>query len=133
MSKEDVEAIYRAYDALSRRDLHAVLELMHPEVKATSRMLEVEGAIYEGREGMRRLIEGIWSVFPDWQTEVLEARAVEDDLVLVAIRNRGRGVGSGVEVDMTAWQAVRFQGGQVIWMEPYETEAEALEAVGLSE
>ena len=133
MSQENVEIVRRAYEALGRRDLHAFLELMHPSVKATSRILEVEGAVYEGREGMRRLVEGIWSVFPDWQSEVMEAREVDDEVVLAAIRNVGRGVGSGVEVDMTAWQAVRFQDGQAIWIHPYATEAEALEAVGLSE
>jgi ketosteroid isomerase-like protein len=133
MSRENVDGLCRAYDALTRRDLHAFLELMHPEVKATSRILEVEGAVYEGHDGMRRLIEGIWSVFPDWHPEVLEARAVNDDLVLATIRNRGMGVASGVAVDMTAWQAVRFQDGQAILIEPYETETEALEAVRLRE
>ena len=128
-----MELVRRGYDALGRRDLRAFLEFIHPRVKATSRMLEVEGAVYEGHDGLRRLIEGIWSVFPDWQTEVLEAREVNDEVVLVAIRNTGTGVGSGVEVDMTAWQALRFHDGQAIWIHPYATEAEALEAVGLSE
>ncbi len=133
MSQENVDSVYRGYEALRRHDLHAFLELMHPEIKATSRLLEVEGAVYEGREGMRRLIEGVWSVLPDWQPEVLEARAIDDDVVLCAVPNTGRGVEPGVEVDMTAWQVIKFQDDQAISIHPYETEAEALDAVGLRE
>jgi ketosteroid isomerase-like protein len=133
MSRENVELVRRGYEALGRRDLQAFLEFIHPSVKATSQMLEVEGGVYEGRDGVRRLVEGIWSVFPDWRPEVLEAREVDDEVVLVAIRNMGTGVGSGVEVDMTAWQAVRFQDGQAIWIHPYATETEGLEALGLRE
>jgi ketosteroid isomerase-like protein len=133
MSQENVEMVRRAYQALTDHDLHTFLELMHPEVTATSRILEVEGAVYEGRDGMRRLIEGIWSVFPDWRSEVLEAREVHDDLVLATVRSVGRGVDSGIEVDMTAWQSLTFRDGKLISAQPYETEADALEAVGLRE
>jgi ketosteroid isomerase-like protein len=133
MSQENVDSVRGAYEALRRHDLHAFLQAIHPEVKATSRLLEVEGAVYEGREGMRRLIEGVWAVFPDWQPEVLEADGYEEDLVVCAIRNKGRGVGSGVEVDMRAWQVVRFRDGMAIEIHAHETQAEALEAVGLSE
>ena len=133
MSQENVDGVRRAYEALARRDLHAFLELVHPDVEATSRMLEVEGAVYRGRDGMRRLVEGIWSVFPDWHSEVIEARAVGEDAVLAKIRNRGKGTASGVEVDMTAWQIVTFDDGRARFIRPYETEAEALEAVGLLE
>ena len=133
MSRENVDLIYRAYDALTRHDIHAALELMHPEIEATSRILEVEGAVYKGHSGMRELIEGIWSVFPNWESKVLEAREVSDDVVLATVRNRGKGAASGVEIDMTAWQVVEFRDGKPILLRPYETEAEALEAVGLSE
>jgi ketosteroid isomerase-like protein len=133
MSRENVETVRRAYEALGRHDLHATLELMHPDVEATSRMLEIEGAVYRGREGMRRLVEGIWSVFPNWRTEVLEARSAGDDIVVVKVRNRGKGATSGIDVDMVAWQVVRFEDSLARWIHPHETEAEALEALGLSE
>jgi ketosteroid isomerase-like protein len=133
MSRENVELIYRAYDALTRRDVHAFLELMHPEIEATSRILEVEGAVYKCHSGMRELIEGIWSVFPNWRSEVLGVRAVSDDLVVATVRNQGKGAASGVEIDMTAWQVVKFRDGKPILLRPYETEAQALEAVGLRE
>ena len=132
MSQENVDGVHQAYDAIRRRDLHAFLDLMHPDVEATSRVLEVEGAVYRGRAGMRQFIEDIWSVFPDWHPEVAHARDC-GDAVVAEIRGTGRGVGSGIETGMTAFQVVKFRDGKAIWIHGYATEHEALEAVGLSE
>ena len=132
MSRENVDAVYRAYDAIRRRDLHDFLDLMHPEVEATSRIMEAEGTVYRGREGMRQFIEDIWSVFPDWRPEVASARGV-GDAVVAEIRATGRAVRSGVSLDIAAWQAVRFRSGQAVWISGYTTEEEALEAVGVRE
>lgn len=134
MSQGNVELVYRAYDAMRRRDLHAFLDFMDPEVEATFRVLAVEGGtVYRGREGMRRFAEELWSVFPDWHPEVEEAREVADDYVVAKVRGVGRGVGSGLEVGMTIWQVIRIRNGKAIWMHGYPTEREALEAVGLTE
>lgn len=133
MSQENVDAVYKAYDAMRRRDLHALLALMHPEVEATFRVMAVEGSVYRGHEGMRRFAEEVWSVFPDWHPEVDEARSVGADHVLARVRGTGRGVGSGLEVGMTVWQVVKVRDGKAIWVHGYPTEEEALEAVGLTE
>ncbi len=132
MSQQNIDALYRGYDAMRRRDLHAVLDIMHPELELTSRILEVEGVVYRGHEGMRRFAEEVWSVFPDWRPEVEEPRAV-GEAVVAKVRGAGRGVGSGIELDMTAWQVVDFRDGKVISMHGYPTQEEALEAVGLRE
>jgi len=129
---ENVDAIYRAYDAIRRRDLHAFLALIDPEVEATFRILALEGTVYRGHEGMRRFAEEVWSVFPDWHPEVDEAREV-GDAVVAKVRGIGKGTGSGIEVEMTVWQVVKYRAGKAIWMQSYPTEVEALEVVGLSE
>ena len=43
MSRENIERLHRGYDAFNRRDLDAFLALMDPEVKLTTRFMEVEG------------------------------------------------------------------------------------------
>jgi ketosteroid isomerase-like protein len=133
MSQENVEILYRGYEAMRSRDLHALLGVVHPEFEGTFRILEVEGVVYRGHEGMRRFAEEVWSVFPDWQPEVEDARVVGEETVVTKVRGAGRGVGSGAELDMTACQVVRFREGKVISMHGSPTEAEALEAVGLRE
>ena len=82
---------------------------------------------------MRRFAEEVWSVFPDWQPEVEDARVVGEETLVTKVRGAGRGVGSGAELDMTAWQVVRFREEKVIAIHGYPTEAEALEAAGVGD
>jgi len=132
MSQENIDTLNRGYDAMRRRDLHALLDVIHPEFEGKFRIMEVEGTVYRGHEGMRRFAEEVWSVFPDWYPEMNEARDA-GEVVVAKVRGAGRGVGSGIELDMTTWQVVKFRDGKVIGMQGYPTKAEALEAVGLRE
>ena len=132
MSQENVELIRRTYDALRRRDMEAVLEPLDLEVVATSRLASAEGIVYHGRDGVRRMIDEILSVFPDWAPEVISARDL-GDRVVAELRVVGQAVGSGITVGETAWQVIEFRDGKVVRLYGYGSEAEALEAVGLAE
>jgi ketosteroid isomerase-like protein len=55
------------------------------------------------------------------------------DTMLVALRVRGRGVGSEVPIEQRAWHVVRLRDGRIARVEAFLLEAEALEAAGLSE
>jgi ketosteroid isomerase-like protein len=129
MSRENVETVRRAYDALRRRDLHAVLDVLDPEVEATSRLADAEGTVYRGREGVRRMIDELLSVFPDWAPEVVDARDLGHSVV-AELRVVGRAVGSGITVGDTAWQVLEFRDGKVVQLHGYGSEAEALAAAG---
>jgi ketosteroid isomerase-like protein len=130
MSQENIDGVYRAYDAMRRRDLDGFLALMDPEVEGSVRILEVEGRIYRGHEGMRLWAEQVWSVFPDWRPEVEAARAV-GEAVIAKVHAAGRGLGSGIATGLTVWQVIRFREGKAIWFQSFETEAEAIEAAEL--
>ncbi len=132
MSKENVDAMKAAYEALGRHDLHAFLDYMHPEIEATSYVLQVEGDVYQGRDGMRKFIEDIWNVFPDWMPHV-ESTHDLGHAVVAEIHSAGRAVESGVPVEVVAWQTVEFRDGKAVKVRGYKSEAEALEAVGLQE
>jgi ketosteroid isomerase-like protein len=71
-----------------------------------------------------------------WEALVFEADHfidAGDDRVIVALRARGTGRGSGVEVEAAAAYVVTLQGGKVIRLELYQTLDKALEAAGLQE
>jgi ketosteroid isomerase-like protein len=55
------------------------------------------------------------------------------DKVFVAMRYRGRGRLSGVAVDQRVFEVHTFRDGHCVSKTDFETRAEALEAVGLSE
>jgi hypothetical protein len=65
--------------------------------------------------------------------EVVDLHAIGDDLTLATGILRGHGAGSDVPVEQMQWHVARWRDEKTVWMKIYDTEAEALEAVGLSE
>jgi ketosteroid isomerase-like protein len=124
-SVPESDRIEVAYDAWNRRDLNALLELTHPELEARSYIMDAEGAVYRGREGMRRFFEDLVSVFPDWRVEIVSTRAAGDAIV-VELRVSGKAAGSGLALSEIRWQVVRFRDGLILSLSGYATEAEAL-------
>ena len=55
------------------------------------------------------------------------------DRAFVALRFRGRGAGSGVEIDERGYWVYERRGGRLYRISEYSEPAEALEAAGLSE
>jgi ketosteroid isomerase-like protein len=133
MSQENVELLYRSYDALNRRDLDAYLALIDPEVEFTPRILQMEGGSYRGHKGIREWLRTLLDAFPDFSSEVLEVREPRRDILIVSIRVRGHGLEGGVPFAEVWWQAIKARDGKAIWVQNFGTEAEALDAVGLSE
>ena len=131
MSQENVELACRALDAFNRRDLDALLALADDEVEAVPLAAAMDGS-YHGHEGMRRWVENWLGAFPDWNIEVVEVRDL-GDVTVTAMRLRGHGSGSDIPLDQAVWQVVRWRRGKYVWWGNFRTEAEALEAVALSE
>ena len=133
MSEENVDQARRGYDAFNRRDLDAFLALVDPEVEFTTRFAQMEGGSqYRGHDGVREWWEDLLAIFPDFSVEVLEVRDL-GDLAVAILRVRGHGVDRDVPFEETLWGAAEFRQGKVVWWQTCRTEAEALEAAGLSE
>ena len=131
MSQENVQAALEAFDAFNRRDLDAMLALMDADVEAVSRLAAIEGG-YHGHDGIRRWWGTLLEAFPDFTMEVIEVRDL-GNLTLAELRTRGHGAGSDMPVEQTLWHASETRDGKSVWWRIFRTEAEALEAVGLSE
>jgi len=131
MSQENVELLYQGFDAWRRRDLDVVLASSHPDVEIAP-VMGPASTTYRGHEGMRRFWDDIFSTFPDFSPELLEARDL-GDFVLGTVRIRGQGTGSHVPSEQTVWYATEWRDGKLLWYRAYESESEALEAVGVRE
>ena len=122
-----------AYDAFNRRDFDALWPVLHPdfEVDLTSSM-GFDRSRYYGREGIERFFGTYWEAFESISVEVEDCIQGEAGIVAV-IRARGRGYGSGAEVDARGPHVWVFREGLAIRMALHEHMADALEAAGLSE
>src|SRR5437764_12430731 len=102
MSRENVELVRRAYEALRRDDIEGCLGDVHPEVEWHSLVLEMEG-VRHGHDAVREWWRSLLAVFPDWRPSIEEIRDL-GDWVLVHARQIGSGTRSGVGVDADFWQ-----------------------------
>ena len=133
MSRGNVERAYQATDAFNRRDLDALLALIDPEVEFTPFEVAIEGGEpFRGHDGIRTWCDETFAVFPDLTMRIDEVRDLVD-VALVHGRLVGEGAGSGAQFERALWMAQLWRDGQVAWWSARETEAEALEAVGLAE
>jgi ketosteroid isomerase-like protein len=133
MSRDNVELHHRVIDAFTRRDLGAYLALMDPEVEFTPYEVWVQGGEpYRGHAGVRSWWEESFAVFPDLRAEVHEVRDF-GDRTFASGRIYGQGAGSGASIERAMWLANEWRTQKVVWWSAFGSEAEALEAAGLSD
>jgi hypothetical protein len=73
-----------------------------------------------------------FDVWPDVTAQPVEVRDL-GDLTVAALHFRGHAAGSDIPLDETSWHVNRWRRGKCVWWRSFETRAEALEAVGLSD
>ena len=131
MSQANVELAYRVYEAVNRRDLDALLDLMDGEVEFMSILVGVEGG-YRGHAGVRRWWGSIFEFVPDYAVKVDGVRDL-GDVTLATLRPHGHGSTSGALVEQRLSQVIHWHNAKAVRLESFRSEAEALKAVGLAE
>ena len=133
MSQANVELVRAAFEKFlqGRSDFGA--ELLDPEVVWDSSQLPALdiGAMYRGPEGVRQF----WREWlAAWETVQFEYELIDaGDQVVALIDQRMRGRSAGVEVAFGRYAHVyTFRDGLIVHWKGYMSQAEALEAVGLS-
>src|ERR1700716_3351805 len=114
MSQENVEIVREVMDLLDRKDPR-VLDLFAPTVEIDMSRRTFNPDIYRGHDGLRRLsreVRDVWEVFAITPERFIDAG---DRVVVVEIR-RGRGQGSGVDVEDRSAVIWTIREGQVIRM-----------------
>jgi ketosteroid isomerase-like protein len=112
----------------------AALELLHEyAVLDISRLGPPEGGIAFGHEAITTMVLRYIATFEHYDYEVSKLADLGGGTVLTVIAERGRGKGSGVSVERSYASLYNLIGGKVVRMTHFPTEAEALEAAGLSE
>jgi ketosteroid isomerase-like protein len=119
-----LQVVEALIDAWNRRDLDAALKLMHPQCEG--RAIESTEPAH-GHAGVAAAFRSWFEAFEEFAIEA-EDFSSQGDRVLVAMRQRARGRGSGVEVEERLHQLFTLRDGKVIRFEEYSDEADALKA-----
>jgi len=130
MSQENVEVVRRAfaYEVYGRGDRAEAEAIFDPYV-----------VMKPTEEGPSYGLDAVRDNFEHWREawDELEVRVEEvidaGDRVLLTAHHRGRGQGSGVEVDTRFYEVYMLRDGKVVRVDEFSERAEALEAAGLRE
>jgi ketosteroid isomerase-like protein len=123
------ELLLAGYDAWNRDDCDAWLALLTPDVViSTSGVFPDLSAEYCGHGEATRF----WrQMHTPWEVFRVDVEHIEDDEehAFAAIRFRGKGVDSGIEVDMRFGMGIRVRDGLATHMVNRRTAEEAREAL----
>jgi ketosteroid isomerase-like protein len=117
-----------AYEALNRGDVEGALEPLADDAEWMEHSDLPEAGCYRGIDSIRTLLEGFLESWDDLHQEVETARA-SDDRVLVQLRFRGTGRGSGVEVETRYAHLWTLRGEKGVRVDAYYDPAAAEEAL----
>jgi ketosteroid isomerase-like protein len=131
MSQENVEIVRRSLETWSGGDIEGLIETMDPEVRFDLSERVFNPGVYEGHDGFRRFVQEVDEVWEDFRIEPLEFIDAGEDKVVVSYLVRGRGKGSGVDVELPSTSVYTLRDGKLIEARMYRDHEKALEAAGL--
>lgn len=130
MSRANVAAAKRIYEARNRGDVEAVLAECHPEVTWHPHLATLGGNPIRGHDGVREYMASLqedWVGFRHEPEEFIDA----GDKVVALLHTYARGRGSGVDVEVPVAHVLTFEGGKCTGYVSYHDRAEALKIAGL--
>lgn len=108
-----------------------LVDLLDPSVRLDLSERVFNPAVYEGHEGLRRWRAEVSDVWDSYRAEPVEFFEGED-VVVVLTRERGRGAGSGAQVDRLTTFVFRLTDGRVTEIRLYGNRDQAFAAAGLA-
>jgi ketosteroid isomerase-like protein len=124
MSQENVEIVLRFLSV----DVDAAMPYADPGIVWNP----IEELPTQGHDAVRSSLAH-WKA--EWDDYKVMPEEVVDmgDSVLVTVHLRGRGRGSGIEIDARFYDVYTLRDGKIVRMDQFTERAEALEAVGSAE
>jgi ketosteroid isomerase-like protein len=92
------EIVRRAHEALNTGDVEALVALCDEDFRLDMSDRVLNPSVYEGHDGIRAFYAEVLDVWESFTWEPIELHEV-DDLVVAVLHSRGKGRGSGVELD----------------------------------
>jgi ketosteroid isomerase-like protein len=126
--EEDVERLRRGYAAFNEGGLEAILDWLAPEIEVSDRQSVPDRTTHVGLVGIVALFESNLEVFDQMNFEPEEFIDVGEQ-ILVVLRQRVRGRGSGVEVEGRVAHLWTMRDGTPVNLKIFGDKKKALEAL----
>jgi ketosteroid isomerase-like protein len=132
VSQENVEIVRRMIRAFEDRDAEALVECCSPKCEFLLPRNLLEGGSYRGHEGVGRMLADAYATWEAFRIDVQDVRTT-GNCVVVLSHTTNVGKGSAPAITYRYAYLARMLDGKIVYFRPYQSHAEALEAVGLSE
>jgi ketosteroid isomerase-like protein len=130
MSEDNVEVVRRLFELYASGGMEPTLEVMDEDIVIVIPPdVSAEPDTYRGHEGVRRYFAGFEGMLEDVRYEAFEV-IPEGEHVLARARLAGRGVSSGLDVELQTVVVHTVSGGKVTHIRPYTDLEAAREALG---
>ena len=134
MSEENLEIVRKHIDAYRREDAQTSLSFLDPYVVwDPSRVGVVDAKAAYGPEAVLEAVLRYVGAFEDYDYDVKALTDLGSGSVIAVVTEKGTGKGSGVHVERSYATLYTLIDGRIVRLTMFPTEAEALEAAGLSE
>jgi ketosteroid isomerase-like protein len=120
------------YAALSRGETDAYLPNLHDDVEMHQTM-DIPGTagVFRGKQGAVDLLDEIAESFGDIEWNPRRAFDLGNDRYLLLLQPRGRGIGSGIEIEAKVSHLIQLRDGKVSRLDAYLGWDSGFEAAGL--
>jgi ketosteroid isomerase-like protein len=130
MGGSDREIVQAAFDAFSRGEIDAVLELCDPDIVV--RDPQRTGTTFRGPDGVRQFFEEWLENWEEYRSEPVELTESGDEILVHAIQT-GKGKLSGIEIKQDLFVVLRLRDGKFVEYRLYTERERALESMGAAE
>jgi ketosteroid isomerase-like protein len=131
MSQENVELVREMYETYLGGDPERALQYFHPQVHVDF-TIRGDAPVRRGREALDEVVRTWVGTWDDYSEQIEEVLDLGDTICLVATQ-RGRGKGSGVEIENRFAQLYEVEDGRITSLTMYMDPATALEAARASD
>ena len=133
MGEESIDLVRRVFEAFTRRDVDALLDVVDREVLFFAPTASIAGhdAPYRGHDGMRQYFEDVARIWEELEVIPHEFREIDDRVVALG-RVYGRGL-DGLLVDSPTGWIWKVDQGKIVEGHVFTSRQQTLDAAGLGE
>lgn len=135
MDTQRAELIDRFYEAFSRRDVEAIVDLCHDDVEIYKdpAVVEMVAALTpRGRERVSQYLTGWLASWDMYEPRVATLREASNGDVVALVDVRARGTGSQFDFQEEIADVFTFESGKILRLRLHASREEALAAAGLA-
>ena len=117
--------IHTAYEAWGKRDIDALLGVVHPDAEARPILgANIGTSVYHGRQGLRDWFRDLHQEWETFESRVVRIEA-RGDRALLTLEIHARGRASGVVIEGEMYHLVEIRDGMILRLEAFRDRDDA--------